>query len=802
MAQRIHTVQESDLRMLGTLARNIQRVLPVTQADIDAAAALGRGWVVKKVFEVSVPLDNMRGGTQLVIRENSITPGKNIQRVMLVSAPGGQTVIVGPGVAPIIMPDALAEDIISLKAFGGTEQQSLPQGYQQLVSLTTDGASYFDADYIINSFDVDVTTDAAMTLLSNGPNMLWGFMDGTNNLPRWGIGSYQSKWLYGVNATQSSTDITLDTNRHTLVGKMYYFDDTPMYNMVVDGVAASEMAIINATTIEENTLSAFIGARNNRGTAGSFNPSTFYLFKIEKAGELVVNMVPAKRLSDNVVGFYDTVRDRFFTNAGTGTITAGNAAVPTPDAPMDIWCNNGVLKVSPNLFDSTDTSALIRGFVTTAGGYSSSGSFGSIICKLTEGKTYTITRTISNPTAAAMRIIACDTSSPTTSSTQSLYMGTSSDKIHTITVPSGYPYIVTYVKHSNDSITDQELLDGFQVELGSTATPIRPYGQIYTDGTVETISVIGKNIWDESWRIGSWSVANNKLTQTAAATRISSQNLIKVIPGATYTLSVSDDNYDAGFYVAGCVDIAGNAGTNIKTTNSGNTSTFTVPASTNYIVFAVRPAYGTTYVNNIQLESGSTATDYQAYHCDTATCEDLLSVGDYTDEQEVISGAVTRKVGVKVLDGTEDWVDQLASSNSRVNLSIIDMINDNTAPLLVTHGEWSLTGAAGSNVWRILTGRYISCKTSEATLADFKQYLAAQYGAGTPVIVVYPLTTATSETVTAQPMATTQGDNIADITQASIDGLELEVTYKAGVTLTVEEVEDAQLSPDVEVTIQ
>ena len=35
---RVKTVQESDLRMLGSLARNIQRVLPVTQADIDAAA--------------------------------------------------------------------------------------------------------------------------------------------------------------------------------------------------------------------------------------------------------------------------------------------------------------------------------------------------------------------------------------------------------------------------------------------------------------------------------------------------------------------------------------------------------------------------------------------------------------------------------------------------------------------------------------------------------------------------------------------------------------------------------------------
>ena len=92
--------------------------------------------------------------------------------------------------------------------------------------------------------------------------------------------------------------------------------------------------------------------------------------------------------------------------------------------------------------------------------------------------------------------------------------------------------------------------------------------------------------------------------------------------------------------------------------------------------------------------------------------------------------------------------------------------------------------------------------TSFNSLAGFQAFIAAQYAAGTPVIIVYPLATATTESVTGQPMQTVQGDNTAEITQASVSGLELQVTYMAGVQLTVEEVEDAQLSPDVEVTIQ
>ena len=123
----------------------------------------------------------------------------------------------------------------------------------------------------------------------------------------------------------------------------------------------------------------------------------------------------------------------------------------------------------------------------------------------------------------------------------------------------------------------------------------------------------------------------------------------------------------------------------------------------------------------------------------------LRRVGDYADSYDATTHKITRNVGMVVLDGTENWVDQIASANKRVNLAIEDIINDNTAPLLVTHGAWSLGGSAGSNVWRILTGRYISCRTSEPTLADFKTYLADQYSAGTPVTVYYPLATPVEE---------------------------------------------------------
>ena len=65
--------------------------------------------------------------------------------------------------------------------------------------------------------------------------------------------------------------------------------------------------------------------------------------------------------------------------------------------------------------------------------------------------------------------------------------------------------------------------------------------------------------------------------------------------------------------------------------------------------------------------------------------------------------------------------------------------------------------------------------------ADWKAFLTNQYNAGTPVIVIYQLAEPTTETVTGQHLTTQAGTNIVEITQASMDNLPLEVSYKGTV---------------------
>ena len=214
-----------------------------------------------------------------------------------------------------------------------------------------------------------------------------------------------------------------------------------------------------------------------------------------------------------------------------------------------------------------------------------------------------------------------------------------------------------------------------------------------------------------------------------------------------------------------------------------------------------------------QLELGETATPYIPYNDSTAVAETLLKIGTYTDQQEIINGTVTRKIGVKVLDGTENWTYTTGTypyfrlNNANIGLAI------DKADIYCTHTVRVPDGIGVANNYQGISLELVSnvdtikirlddiCPASEANIPVFKAWLAAQYAAGTPVIIVYPLATATTESVAGQPMSCVEGDNTAEITQASMDGLTLEVTYLAGATVTIQEVENAQLSDDVDVTI-
>lgn len=159
----------------------------------------------------------------------------------------------------------------------------------------------------------------------------------------------------------------------------------------------------------------------------------------------------------------------------------------------------------------------------------------------------------------------------------------------------------------------------------------------------------------------------------------------------------------------------------------------------------------------------------------SATVPDLYAVGDYKDEAEIIGGGVTRKVGMKVLDGTENWT---LNGTMRYVLTISDMATlSGRTEGLCTHFDYA-GSSANEGTYFLTSARRMFVHTDFETVADWKAYLAAQYAAGMPVIVWYPLTEPVTEQTTPQSLRTVAGDNTVNVT-SEVGEVELDATYMA-----------------------
>jgi len=336
-------------------------------------------------------------------------------------------------------------------------------------------------------------------------------------------------------------------------------------------------------------------------------------------------------------------------------------------------------------------------------------------------------------------------------------------------------------KNSSNVIGMYDLVSGqFFTNQGTgtfTAGPTVATDVIAT-GPVETLQMIGKNLFDGQYRAGIYDTVSGNYTPTAP-NRVCNTNIIAINPSTVYTVSCPDYALASGmrwlFY---------DADKNFISSNTTGATSVTTPSTARYLNFYIANNLTTVTAPDLQLEVGSTATEYEAYYNGgTATCEDLLSVGTYTDEQEVLSGDVTRNVGIKVLDGTEDAIFQYGMVKVSVRLPV-EKNSGWQARRLCSHGVAGPASANnnmievdGSAIW---FGGKIIADMGWTTAEDGKAWLAQQYAAGTPVIVVYPLATPTTESVAGQTMQVHEGDNYIEITQASMAGLELEAKYKKG----------------------
>lgn len=728
--------------------------------------------------------DDVDNATLVIYRRN----------ILRWSALGGYLDIIVHGISPISLPDAIADSLEYLKAFGGTHQ-GLPSGYDPVNFIYFLDGAYLQTD-IVPTYDGKVEMDFTATASPASAYLLGGRNSGAGGGMFFAVNGNK----FFLDAFGSASSDRYSSNIAPVSNTRYKFT---FNNKVATLESGGTTLFTNTFTgTEANGAKLCINGLNSNGTITGGGQIGIYLysFKVwDNQGKLIANYVPCAKTNPLTVGLYDLVTDTFINAPTSGTWAAGPAAGasvnPTPDAPIDIVSNNGVLKLSPNLI--LGDSWILNASRTSATGDTYS---------LSEAVTTAIFPVESNTTyVACYNGVANKARWYEYGENQTYIAGSYVADSQTLTTSSNTKYIaISFVGTQLINVVTQEKYKLCSVNKGSVALPYVPYGQIYADGTVETINVHGKNLLDinSSGIVAGYLASDGSLVQSTSWS-VSDYIPIKANTTFTYSTTRPSGGLGSGAYLA--YYDANYAFISTQNQGSNANKTFTTPAGTAYIKVSFFSS------GNWQVEQGSTATDYEAYFDGgTAVAEMLLKVGDYEDVQSIIDGVVTRNVGIKVFDGTEAWSAGSAQNPNRFILAgafndIAQIPNEN-----VGYANCYTVVARSSNIQSILQNNecgwnttYVFCVRDDRfdTVAQFTAWLAGQYNAGTPVIIVYPLETPTTESVTGQPMQVQQGDNFVEITQASLDNLEIEAKYQAAVSLTIQEVQDANLDPNVQVTI-
>lgn len=791
------------------------------------------------------------------------------------------------GRSPLVLPNAILAPLASLIAFGGTEQRNLPDGYIQRQFIYMMDGSYLLTD-IVPTYDSKIEFDFQTTSVPSG---VFGGILGGRTIT---YGGLQVLTNYSSGAFVIDAFGTSSTDRYT---STVIAQNNTRYKFTFDNKVATlesggSVLFTNTFTGTGATGAALALNAVNDGTIGVISNNNMgiyvYSFKAWNAqGVLVADYVPAiQKGTVPVVGFYDTVSKTFKT-ATAGTFAAGGEAVPTPDAPMDIVSNNGVLKARHqsglplgytllDYIESSGTQYIDTGIIAnnSTGFYVDAQKLNTASDAIVIGSRESNSNTRcwvdidhsnngvlvfgwgdskrspniigTNRFQAFLNFMnsrngivdgqecpdfatLLQSSLPT--QTRNLYLCKANysggdfpfvGKVYSVKISQNDTFARNFVPCKNasgvvgmyDTVSGQFFTNAGTGDFVAGNTVSDPV-EVYADGVVETIGLYSANhsnlLAPNMIHQGTISGVNGAV---APASNRCYFDFIKVKAGDDVYFSTKNNTPPP----YGRIFIYSDANENSFMTNtSGTAFSFGYYSGYKYTITADG------YVRGLILQSenftpedvvdaqvviqSATPTTYEPYYDGgTATAEMLLSIGDYTDEQEIISGVVTRKLGVKVLDGTEDWgtaanvVYTITKASINTDSTVLPSGSTN---ILCSHFKTG-TGQIAEGI-QIYAGTTNICFVHEsrwANLTAFQSWLADQYAAGTPVIIVYPLATETTDTVTGQPMNTTAGDNILEITQASLDGLELEATYLSGVVVTIEEVENAQLSDNVEVTIQ
>lgn len=323
-----------------------------TYAEIKAAFDAGRTVSARKGFQcfqlanlvaaaISFSLANAGAKTITLLTvtnadvwsENTYNIGDAIDAIENASAP---VIIEDASGAVASFSDGAALPLVSCVVDVMPKQAALPVDYYAVKYLESSGTQYIDMGYYIAKEKVRYKGKFNFTSVASGMR-LFG-----RESPSWSgiiynlggaVYAGSSGGIFSLGPWSADTDYDIDL----------LLDNGDATGIVNGG--APKTATYSGTLVN-NTRSLWLFAVNANGNPSGRISAKVYGFQIYEDDVLVRDLIPCVRRSDSEVGMYDLVGGTFYTNAGTGTFTAGGLAelpiTGTTGATVSVGSTNGV----------------------------------------------------------------------------------------------------------------------------------------------------------------------------------------------------------------------------------------------------------------------------------------------------------------------------------------------------------------------------------------------------------------------------------------------------------------------------
>ena len=195
----------------------------------------------------------------------------------------------------------------------------LPRAYQRVEYIESHGTEYVDTRFKPNNNSgIEVTAQYVSVpdynSLIDARNFAsydyFGFQAIPNASPAPSNERLRMRCLYNANIILSpSGQSVLDKHTYALQKNKCYFDN----ELIAEATSSAFQVNYNLIMF----------ARNIADAISNFSIAKMYDCKIFDNDVLIRHFIPCYRKSDNVIGLYDTIEDKFYINQGTGTFGKG-----------------------------------------------------------------------------------------------------------------------------------------------------------------------------------------------------------------------------------------------------------------------------------------------------------------------------------------------------------------------------------------------------------------------------------------------------------------------------------------------